>query len=85
MLTHSRFLFTKSSVKSSVYRQLRPFFVRDSLLLLSFPLKGQNSSQQRPLSSLSCAMCQVSYVPRRYNESEELIPINPTEAQVSLI
>ncbi|GFX45949.1 probable RNA-directed DNA polymerase from transposon X-element [Trichonephila clavipes] len=25
-----------------------------------FPLKGQNSSQQRPLSSLSCAICQAS-------------------------
>ncbi|GFV39285.1 hypothetical protein TNCV_1229871 [Trichonephila clavipes] len=39
------------------YRQLPPFCVPDHLLLLlSFPLKGQNSSQQRPLSSLSCAI-----------------------------
>ncbi|GFU85023.1 hypothetical protein TNCV_1552861 [Trichonephila clavipes] len=43
------------------YRHRPPFSrSRPPPLLLSFPLKGQNSSQQRPLSSLSGARCQAS-------------------------
>ncbi|GFX79089.1 hypothetical protein TNCV_3913741 [Trichonephila clavipes] len=44
------------------------FPVREPPLLLSFPLNGQNSPQQRPLSGLSCAMCHALTIPSTTTE-----------------